>query len=133
MPVTAFVIFGLSLFGIIILFTIKIREMAYPSAARARWRDRADDFALEIKWVILVVEWYVSRIPLFTMLIARRLVHGAALSFARLARVSAEQAHRLADVVSHKRTFERRATKSDFLKQVIEHKNGNGGNEDSSL
>ncbi len=133
MPITAFVIFGLTLFGIIILFAIKIREMAYPSAVRAPWRDRADDFALQIKWVILVLEWYISRLPLLTTRIVRRIVGSAALSYARLARVSAEQAHLLADFVSHKRSFERRETKSQFLKQVIEHKNGNGGDDASQL
>lgn len=133
MPIAAFVLFGVSLFGLILLFAVKAREAAHPSSSRAAWRDRADDFALEVKWVLLVVEWYITRLPLFTTLIARRLVHNSALSFARLARVSAEQAHRLADFVSHKRTFERRETKSDFLKQVIEHKNGNGGEGSSQL
>lgn len=126
MPVSALVIFGFSLTAIVILFAMKAREAAHPSVSRAHWREKADEYALGIKWVLLVVEWYVSRLPLFTTRIMRRLVHSAALSFAHLARISAEQAHRFADFVSHKRSFERRETKSDFLKQVTEHKNGNG-------
>ena len=132
MPVTALVVFGFSLFGITLLFAVKAREATHPSVSRARWREKADEFALEIKWVVLVIEWYVSRFPLIVALISRRLVHSGALSFAHLARVSAEYAHRLADFVSHKRSFERRETKSDFLKQVTDHKNGNGGNGNSS-
>lgn len=126
MPVSAFVVFGISLASLIVLFVIKAHEASHPSATRALWRDKADMFALEVKWVALVIEWYVSRLPLLMALISRRLVRSAALTFAHLARVSAEYAHRLADFVSHKHSFERRETKSDFLKQVTDHKNGNG-------
>jgi hypothetical protein len=52
----------------------------------------------------------------------------AAVGFARFARLASESAHRLADFVSHKRNFTRRETRSEFLKQVIEHKNGLNGN-----
>ncbi len=132
MPITAFVVFGISLASLIALFMMKAREATHPSVARALWRDKADTLALEIKWVVMVLEWYVSRLPLIATLLGRRLVRSAALSFAHLARLSAEYAHRLADFVSHKRSFERRETKSDFLKQVTEHKNGSGGNGNSS-
>lgn len=126
MPVAAFVVFGVSLFGVVLLFAVKAREASHPVLVRALWREKADEFALKIKWVVLVLEWYISRLPLLFTLMTRRLVRRGALSFAYLAHLSAEYAHRLADFVSHKRTFERRETKSDFLKQVTEHRNGNG-------
>ncbi len=126
MPLVALIVFGVSLVGLVLLFAIKAREATYPSVARARWREKADELALGIKWGGMVLEWYISRLPLIANLLTRRFVRSAALSFAHFARLSSEQAHRLADFVSHKRSFERKETKSDFLKQVTEHKNGNG-------
>ena len=54
------------------------------------------------------------------VLLSRFLVHEAALGIARAARYSERQAHRLADMVSHKRGFERRETRSEFLRKVSE-------------
>jgi len=53
-------------------------------------------------------------------------VREAALGLAASARYLERQAHRLADLVSHKRGFERRETKSEFLKQVTDFKASNG-------
>lgn len=121
-------LFAFSLFGIIILFCAKAYELAHPHPVRAKWRESADGFALRVKWTLRVIEWYIAHTPQFLSLFGRWSIRTGALWFARLARLSAEEAHRLADMVSHKRGFERRETKSEFLKQVTDHKNGNSGN-----
>ena len=124
MTFAASILFGVSLFGIIVLFLVKRYEMVRGSLVGGRFRARVDDFALDVKWVIMVIEWYLARTPDMLMALSRLGIRSGALGFARLARVSEEQAHRLADFVSHKRNFERRETKSTFLKQVGEYKNG---------
>jgi hypothetical protein len=48
------------------------------------------------------------------------------LGFAAFARSSERQAHRLADLVSHKHGFVPRETRSEFLRKMSEHKNGGG-------
>lgn len=126
MILAAGIVFGASLFGIIVLFSVKRYEVARGSLVGGAWRARADDFALDVKWVIMVIEWYLARTPDMFLALVRLGIRAGALGFARLARTSEEQAHRLADFVSHKRNFERRETKSEFLKQVGEYKNGNG-------
>jgi hypothetical protein len=119
-------VFGLSLFGIVLLFMMKKYELARGTLMGGGMRDRADLFALRVKWVIMVIEWYLARTPIFLSVLARYGVRMAALGFANLARTSEQQAHRLADMVSHKRNFERRETRSEFLKQMSEHKSSNG-------
>jgi hypothetical protein len=77
-----------------------------------------------VKAVLATGESYLEELPFFLGALTRYMVHIGALSFARLARASAKRAHQLADLVSHKRGFERRATKSQFLREVSEVKNG---------
>lgn len=125
-------VFGISLLGIMVLFCAKAYEVAHPTPVWGKWRERADEFALRVKWVLRVLEWYFVHLPQFLMLLTRWGIRTGALWFARLARLSAEHAHRLADFVSHKRSFERRETKSEFLKQMTDHKNGNSGNNSST-
>lgn len=129
MTLAAGIVFGASLFGIISLFIVKRYEVARGTLVGGAWRGRADDFALDVKWGIMVIEWYLARAPVYLSAFVRLAIRISALGFARLARISEEQAHRLADFVSHKRNFERRETKSAFLKHVGEYKNGNGRDE----
>lgn len=126
MTLFAVSIFGLSLFGIVLLFGMKRMEIARGALIGGAWRESADLFALRVKWVIMVIEWYLARTPIFVSVLVRYGVRMAALGFANLARTSEAQAHRLADMVSHKRNFERRETRSEFLKQMSEHKSTNG-------
>ena len=128
----ALIIFAVSLVSIVALFVLKGFESVREARIGEGWRERADHGALRVKRIFEIGEYHVENIPFYTGAVTRYVVHVGALSFARLARSSAIQAHRLADFVSHKRNFERRATKSSFLKQVGEYKNGESGGESSS-
>lgn len=130
MFVTPMVVFGVSLVGIILLFVLKRVEIRRGSRFGEPLRMHADAGALAIKSWIEVGERYLERTPWFVAALSRYGVRIGALAFARLARRLAEDAHRLADFVSHKHRFERRETKSQFLKEVSEHKNGANGHTD---
>jgi hypothetical protein len=121
MTLVAMVVFGVSLAVILALFILKRIELRRGARFVEGFRMRADERALDVKHVLLVCEWYIERTPFFVTTLARYGVHFGALSFARLARSSAEQAHRLADLVSHKHRFERKETKSSFLREVSVH------------
>lgn len=126
MTLAALIVFFASLVGITFLFSLKKIEMNRPVRFADRMRTRADDGARVVKHWLEVSEWYLENAPFFLGALTRYGVHIGALSFARLARSSERYAHELADLVSHKHRFERRETKSRFLKEVGEYKNGNG-------
>ena len=130
-----FIVFAVSLVGILFLFLVKKMEAQRERRFAESLRIRADHGALHIKHWLELSEEYLEQTPFFLATVVRYGVHIAALSFARLARTSEEYAHQLADLVSHKRNFERRETRSEFLKQVSAHKNGNGssGNSDTQV
>ena len=67
----------------------------------------------------------LGHLPPLLLHAAQRIVHGIAVDAGHIALWLGVQSHRLADSVSHKRNFERLETKSEFLKKVAEHKNGN--------
>lgn len=120
--------FFVSLLLLMLLFLVKHLEVRRGARYLEGIRQGADVGALRLKHLIARGEYYVENIPWFLSALTRYGIHVGALSFARFARMSAIQAHRLADFVSHKRNFERKETKSIFLKQVTEHKKGNGTN-----
>jgi hypothetical protein len=122
--VFAVIVFVFSLFGIAALFALKYWELRHEKVLAPDFRRKTDVRARQLKELA-----YAARADLVKLLpeivrVARFIVHEAALGFAALARFSERQAHRLADLVSHKRGFERRETRSEFLKKVAEHKNG---------
>ena len=125
------IVFFVSLVGIILLFSLKKIEAGREQRFAEGMRTSADHGALRVKAWLEMSESYLERTPFYIAALARYGIHVGALAFARLARTSAEQAHRLADIASHKRNFERRETKSQFLKDVSEYKNGNGSSNDS--
>ena len=121
------IVFFVSLVGIILLFTLKKIEAGRERRFAEGVRTNADHGALRVKAWLEMSESYLERTPFFIAALTRYGIHVGALAFARLARTSAEQAHRLADMASHKRNFERRETKSQFLKEVSDYKNDSGG------
>lgn len=124
MTFAAMVVFGVSIALILVLFALKRVEMGREQRFGEGLRARADVGALRVKSVLAMGESYLADMPFFLGALSRYFVHVGALSFARLARASAKRAHQLADFVSHKRGFERRETKSQFLRDVSEVKNG---------
>ncbi len=124
MAIFAIIIFGISLVAIGALFVLKHWEVGAGRVLVPTVREDADRRALAFKDRLLHLREDLARIPPITVLYARYLVHEGALGFAAFARMSEHQAHHLADLVSHKHTFAPRETRSEFLKQVSEHKNG---------
>lgn len=124
MTFAALVVFATSFFLLLILFAVKRIEAGRRARFAEGFRARADGGALRIKSVLETGESYLEELPFFLGAVSRYFIHIGALSFARLARTSAKRAHQLADLVSHKRGFERRETKSQFLREVSEAKNG---------
>jgi hypothetical protein len=123
----AFIVFCISVVGIGGLFALKYREIKQGVVVAESFRLSADQRAHQLKDLLNAAQVDIARVPPEAVRIMRFLVHEAALGFAAFARMIETQSHRLADVVSHKHHFERRETRSEFLKKVAEHKNGNGG------
>jgi hypothetical protein len=118
MELTATIVLAVSVLGIAFLFYIKHWEEKNARIFSPVLRLAADGKALEFKAFLNMCESEFRKIGPTSMRIGRVLLHDLALTLAALSRASERQAHRLADVVSHKHRFERRETKNDFLKQV---------------
>lgn len=129
--ILATLIFFLSLVGIVALFGVKYLEGHKQLEFVPLLRQKADERAHQIKALLAEGKIEAAKLPPKLLHLARTAVHIAALETAHLARVLEEQAHRLADFVSHKHHFEKGETKSEFLKQVSEHaiNNHNGSND----
>lgn len=108
-----------------LLYTLKHFEMVRGVAYAPFARSRADDAARALKRQIERARMEISRLPPLAMYVTRFALHELALAAARLAKVAESQMHRVADTVSHKRAFEKREPRSEFLKRMNEHKNGN--------
>jgi hypothetical protein len=122
--VFALIVFILSLAGIIALFSLKYWETQHARVLFPELRRRTDVRAIELKESAYSARADLAKmVPEFIRTI-RLAIHEGALALAALARFLERQAYRLADLVSHKRGFERRETHSEFLRKIAEHKNG---------
>lgn len=131
MIVVALTVFFVSLAGVAALFGLKIWEARRGVVLAEAWRLRADLRARTLKRMMLDSRTWAEDLPPLMAHTARYAVHEGAIGFAALARALERGAYKIADLVSHKHRFEPRAPKSEFLQQVIDHKNGNG--DDSAL
>ncbi len=122
----AILIFALSLLGIITLFSLKAWEERSSRTLVPSMRAKADEGARTVKILLARSQVEARKLPPELLILARTILHDAALGAAAVARFLERQSHRLADKVSHKAGFERRETNSDFLKNVSEYKGGNG-------
>src|SRR4051812_48088700 len=104
------VVFFIALIGIVKLFVVKYWEEKRGRVFFPHMRDGLDRKAEQLKDLSLAARADLEKLPPEGVRLTRALLHEGALSLARLARSSEEGAHRLADFVSHKRGFERRAT-----------------------
>ena len=120
----ALAVFVLSLLGIVTLFSLKAWELRTSKIIAPEMRERADIKAYEFKKLLARSQEELRKLPPEMVYLARTILHDAALGAASVARFLEGQSHRLANLVSHQRGFERRETQSDFLKNVSEYKNG---------
>ena len=114
----AAVVFGLSLIAIVALFELKRREAKSGQVYLPALRERLDVRALHLKDLITAAEADLAKLPPEAVHLSRVGIHILALEAARIARFLEGKAHRLADLVSHKHRFVRRAPRSEFLKKV---------------
>lgn len=135
MAIFAAIVFFLALILIVALFTLKHWEISRERVLFPDFRHQADEQALHLKDLALAARKDAEHLPPILLDAAQSVVHGIAVDAGHIAIWLGEQSHRLADSVSHKRNFERRETKSEFLKKVSERKggNGNGGEETSNV
>jgi hypothetical protein len=126
-------IFFLSLVLIVSLFGFKLYEERRGILFAPAFRSAADRWALTLKGLVLALRTDASKIFPELVHLMRILIHEAALALSRLLRRLSAAAHALADLVSHKHAFERRAPRSAFLTKVAEHKRENGGEGESRL
>lgn len=125
-------LFGISLLGIIGLFAMKHWELKNERIFAPQTRERADALARRLKELLLALEVDAQKLPPEILHGSRSLLHQIALIIASFFRFLSIQAHRLADFVSHKHSFRRNAPRSEFLKKVLEHKNGVSEDEDAT-
>ncbi len=125
MFVASIFFFG-SFLGIVAIFCVKYWERHVEKVYAPAFREKADRHALQLKELLTAAQMDLAKLPPALIRLSRLVVHEAALGFAFLARVVEKQSYRLADLVSHKHRFEKRETRSEFLKKVSEHKNGDG-------
>ncbi len=119
----AMIVFIVSLMLIVALFTVRYAEERRGRKFAEFPRTLADNAALNFKDVLAHGRAQLEKLPPEAALVGMRAAHAAALAAAALARSLESQAHRFADFVSSKRGFERRETKSEFLKQVTDFRN----------
>lgn len=132
MPFAASIVFFTSLLAIALLFALKAWEVRRRAVFLPTMREALDLRALQLKWLIGKTHYEVSKIPPSLVLVVRRLVHEGALSAASLSRSIEVVAYRIADRVSHRHRFERKETRSQFLKEVSEAKQNGSGSTDTS-
>lgn len=113
---------GISILGIVVLFLMKSWEEKHGRIFAPSVKFAADKKATEFKQILLMTQTTIGRLGPTSIRVARVILHDLALSLASLSRASERQAHRLADMVSHKHRFERRVSKNRFLKQVSNFK-----------
>lgn len=121
--------FLFSLAGILGVFGLKQHEEHTGRKFAPELREKLDVRALRFKELLIALEKDAEKLPPEALHFGRLSVHKLALGAAYLARALERNAHRLADLVSYKGRFTRRAPRSEFLKKVAEHKNGNGASE----
>lgn len=127
----AIAIFLISLAGIFGLFAMKHWELKKQRVVAPEFRGKADALAIRLKELLLALEADAQKFPPELLHGSRTLLHQIALLIAWIFRFLSIQAHKLADSVSHKHSFRRGAPRSEFLKKVLEHKNGGDSEEET--
>lgn len=126
-------LFFVSIVGIAGVFGIKHWEQSAQRVLAPSFRGKLDVRALQVKELLAAARLDLAKLPPAAVRLGRFLIHEAALGLAVLARIAEKQLHRLADLVSHKHRFEKRSTRSEFLKKVAEHKSGSSNGIDNAV
>jgi len=113
--------FFLACAGIIGLFTLKRWEEEHQRMVLSEFRRGADEKAVKLKAMILASSHDLEKLPPLLLAIASAIVRVLAIGFGHLAHWIGERSHALADLVSYKHRFERKETRSEFLKQVTDY------------
>jgi hypothetical protein len=116
-------LFIFSLGAILSLFALKEWEGKRESIVLPGLRRKADAFALKLKAMLIGFQQDLEKLPGEMLHLLRIAIHEAMIAAAGLLRLLERKAHELADLVSHKHRFERRASRSEFLQKVLDHKN----------
>lgn len=122
--IPALSVFIFSITALFALFTLRSWEERRGARIAAGAREVLDGYARRAKYAIEQGEDALARLPSLGTFLTLKFLSFLSVTLARMARSASEAAHRLADFISHKHNFERRELKSEFLKTMIEHKNG---------
>ncbi|MDO8514741.1 MAG: hypothetical protein Q7S50_04310 [bacterium] len=120
------ILFVVSLVSIVLLLLLKNWEMRHGRVLAPGIRGKLDAHAILLKTLLTALRVDLEKLPPEAARLSRITIHEAALGLAAVARFAERHAHQLADLMSYKHRFEKRDTRSEFLKKVAEHKNGNG-------
>ncbi len=121
--VFATIAFFVSLTLIVTLFVLRYFEERRGAKFGEFPRKLADNAALNLKDALVHTRHQIEKLPPEVAHHGMRVAHKGALGAAGVARSLEDQAHRFADFVASKRNYQRRETKSEFLKQVTDFKN----------
>lgn len=113
-----------SLVGLAGLFMLKEWEFRRGRVVFPALRERLDMLAVRIKELAFALLVDAEKLPPALLHFSRAAVHVFALFAAKLLRYAAGRIHVFANLVSHKRSRTSSAPRSEFLRKVLEHKNG---------
>lgn len=121
--------FVFSLTGLALLFTLKSVETRRGQVFAPVSRASADRMALALKAQLRTLRRELEKLPPALVYMTRFVLRELALAAARVASAIETQLHNAADMISHKRHFEKHprsgdVPRSEFLKQMQEGKNG---------
>ena len=111
------VFFG-ALAALAVLFTLRLIEERRGARLGASVRLSLDRFALSIKAILMYVAALMERIPQITSFLLRAFAVALVRRFAHMTEGISRAAHSAADMVSYKHRYERKETRSTFLKEV---------------
>jgi hypothetical protein len=125
-------VFFVSLLGLASLFGLKEWELRRDRFLFPDMRRRLDALALFLQDTLDALKKDAEKVPGELVHLSRTVLHELVLALAFSLRFLSVQAHKLADLVSHKHNFVRRVPRSEFLKKVSEHKNDSKTEVDTS-
>lgn len=119
----AAILFILSLVLLVALFAIKDWEVSHGYEFAPALRRNADREALHMKSLLAALVKDAGKLPFIVLDAGEATLQAAATDFGHLAIWLGREAHNLANRVSRRGAIQPRETRSDFLRQVAEHKN----------